>query len=203
MNNNELWEKIIDMGVLSEKYANTYRVTLFSDGKTLESDTDHTFMLGIIATSIADKYYKDIMDIGLISQFVMLHDFVEVYAGDTDTVVNKSPESLKLKEEKEGLALGRLRSELFDYFPYIIDIIEKYESQDSKEARFVKVVDKLTSEITNVLNNCAYYKREGKDREYISDHLDFKFNKYNNLLEEFPEIKELFLYLRDRIMKGI
>ncbi|MDI9354948.1 MAG: HD domain-containing protein [Cyanobium sp. MAG06] len=199
--NNDLLEKILDIGILSEKYANTYRVTLFSDGKTPESDTDHTFMLGLLCTSLTDKYYKDKMDIGLISQFVLIHDLVEVYAGDTDTVLNKSTESIKLKEDKERLALEMLESKFYTSFPYITETIKKYESQDTKEARFVKIVDKLTPEITNIINNNAYFKNTNKNYEYIYNHFEFKTNKYKYLLEEFPEINEIFTLMKDKILK--
>lgn len=184
----EYINKIFDLAKLSLAFARTNRVTLHEDGKRLESDTDHTFMLSLISCSLADTFYKDKLDIGLVSQFALIHDLVEVYAGDTDTFKNLSDNT---KKEKESLI--RIEKEFGLEFPYIHKMIERYEAQDGKEARFIKFVDKIMPELTHILNDFVYIKNSNLDMNYFFNFLD---NKYLFLKEkyqdDFPDILEVY-----------
>ena len=55
MNNN-----LIDLASLSLEFGKVNRKTMHKDGVTFESDTDHTFMLSMLACSMAQKLYKDL-----------------------------------------------------------------------------------------------------------------------------------------------
>lgn len=187
----EISDKVLELGDVALEFSKINRVTLHQDGVRPESDTDHTFMLSLICGSLADKFYKNSLDLGLVSQFAILHDLVEVYAGDTDSLVHSSHEAKKIKEEKELESLLKLKNKFANIFPWIHEMIEKYEAQDTKEARFVKIVDKILPKITSVLNNCvAIKKRKTKDeyRNFISDQT-VQFKEY---FDEFPEILTVF-----------
>lgn len=196
----EISDKVLELGELSLDFAKINRVTLHQDGTRPESDTDHTFMLSIICNSLASKFYKDSLDLGLVSQFAILHDLVEVYAGDTDSLVHSSHEAKKIKEEKELESLLKLKDKFAHVFPWIHEVIEKYEVQDTKEARFVKIVDKILPKITSILNNCiAIKKRKTKDeyREFVNGQL-VQFEKY---FTEFPEILNIFNSINEKSLE--
>lgn len=184
-------EKILELGNLSLNFSKINRMTFHQDGLRPESDTDHTFMLSLISCSLAEKFYKDKLDISLVSQFALIHDLVEVYAGDTDTLVNNSEEAKIIKEEKEIESLNKMKKEFGDIFPWIHETIEKYESQESKESRFIKILDKVLPKITSIFNNCiAIKKRKSKQEyeEFLKDQIDL----YKGHFEEFPEILFIF-----------
>jgi hypothetical protein len=71
-------------------------------------------------------------------------------------------------------------------------MIAQYEALDTREARFVKTVDKLMHKITHVLNHGAYFKAKGMDSETM-------WGNYQMLVRaaeerygtEFPEVLEL------------
>ncbi len=186
-------DKVLDLAKLSLAFAKVNRVTHHEDGVRNESDTDHSFMLSIIASSLADTFYKNRLDIGLISQFAILHDLVEVYAGDTDTFLNNDEQSRKEKNNREMEALQKIGTEFDREFPWAHRMITEYETQSSKESRFVKLIDKMLPELTHILNNFSYINGSGMGKDYfynfIKDKKDFLCEKYT---DEFPEI--LFLY---------
>lgn len=93
------------------------------------------------------------MNHGLVSQFAIIHDFVEVYAGDTPTLHITHKDLFKEKEEREKLAYEKIKEEFYETFPWISETIDKYEKLDTKEARFIKVIDKVLPKLTVVLNN--------------------------------------------------
>lgn len=184
-------EGLKDIGKLVFAFAKVNRVTRHEDGVTLESDTDHTVMLSVAACALAKKLYPDSLDIGLVAQFAIVHDLVEAYAMDTDSFgINE--EGKKAKDAREHEAFLRIQNEFKDVYPWIPEMIEKYEVLDTKEARFVKSADKLMSKITHIINGGAYFKSKGMDANTM-------WNKYQMMVKtaeekyakEFPEILEL------------
>lgn len=193
-------EKVLELAKLSFLFAKTNRATFHEDGLRPESDTDHTFALSLIACSIADTFYKDSLNIGLVSQFALIHDLVEVYAKDTDTFLNNSEESQKLKHEREAEALERIGKEFNLEFPWAHRLIEEYETQSNKEARFVKLIDKFLPEITNLLNNFAYIKSVNADREKFYSFYKGKFERLKDAnIEEFPEVIKIYETISNRM----
>jgi putative hydrolase of HD superfamily len=105
-------------------------------------------MLGMLACALRDACAPE-LDRGKLAQYALVHDFVEVYAGDTVTLgmIDK-----REKEEKEQAALERIKKEYDEVFPWIGEMIERYESQEDPEARFIKVLDKVLPGLTHMHN---------------------------------------------------
>jgi 5'-deoxynucleotidase YfbR-like HD superfamily hydrolase len=182
---------LIDIGRLIFKFARVNRVTYHEDGVTPESDTDHTVMLAVCACALAKKLYPDSLDIGLVSQFAIAHDLVEAYANDIDSF-GITPEAKAAKDKNEHEAFLRIKEEFEGAFPWLPETILQYEAFDTREARFVKTVDKIMHKITHVLNQGAYFKVRNMDAETM-------WNTYQSLVRnaeikygaEFPEIVAL------------
>jgi 5'-deoxynucleotidase YfbR-like HD superfamily hydrolase len=182
---------LVDIGKFILTFAKTYRVTLHEDGISPESDTDHTVMVSVCACALAEKLYPDSLDRGLVAQFAIVHDLVEAYAKDTDSF-GITEEGKRAKDEREHQALIRIQTEFKDVFPWIPDMIQNYERLDTREARFVKTVDKLMSKITHILNHGAYFKSKDMNKEVM-------WHNYQTMMKsveekyggEFPEILAL------------
>ncbi len=151
----ELFSKLVELSALSFRYGETFRFTTYPDGKTLESDTDHTFMLGMTACVLRDHCAPE-LDRGKVAEYALIHDFVEVYAGDTATLgmLDKTE-----KEIREHQALLRIKKEYDTLFPWIGETIEKYEAQTETEARFIKVIDKIMPGLTQIQNGGEIFER--------------------------------------------
>jgi 5'-deoxynucleotidase YfbR-like HD superfamily hydrolase len=182
---------LIDVGRLVFAFAKVSRATRHEDGVTLESDTDHTVMLSVSACALGKKLYPDLLDLGLVAQFAIVHDLVEAYAMDTDSFgINE--EGKKAKDEREHVAFLRIQEEFKDVYPWIPEMIEQYEALGTREARFVKTVDKLMSKITHVINGGAYFKSKGMDRETMwNNYLTMVKSAEEKYAKEFPELIEL------------
>ncbi|MEA4910844.1 hypothetical protein SDC9_21648 [bioreactor metagenome] len=197
---NEHVDKVLELAKLSSLFSKTKRAVFHEDGVTLESDTDHTFALALITCSIADTFYKDKLDMGLVSQFATVHDLVEAYAKDTDTFLNNSEESQREKHKRESDALKRIGEEFNKEYSWAHRMIEEYEKQNTKEARFVKLVDKFLPEITNIFNNFAYIKSVNADREKFYFFYKGKFERLKKAnIEEFPEVIEIYENISNRM----
>lgn len=186
------YEKITELASLCLDFGKVNRMTAHQDGVTHESDTDHTVMLGIMAGAIAAKLYPH-LDRGLITQFALLHDLVEVYAGDTPTLRNASREFLESKKERETVALQRIHTEFGSTFPWITETIEQYERLDTPEARFIKVLDKIVPKVTAVLNNAKMLNDLNvANRAEASETFTNQRLKLQALAHDMPELLDLW-----------
>lgn len=195
---------MIDLGELALAFGRTDRITRHPDGVTLESDTDHTVMLGLAACAFASRFAPN-LDTGKVAQFALVHDLVEVYAGDTVTSAKGfSAEDHKDKEEREAAALARIRNEFGTTLPWLPDTIAEYEALTTPEARFVKVVDKAMPKIANILNGGVTFKPQGHDRESAEEFLSKQQEKIvGSYGADQPEAMELLRVLGEEMVASI
>ena len=192
---------LVDIGELVLQFAKVNRVTLHEDGKRLESDTDHTVMLSVSALALGSKLYKDTLNLGLVAQFAIVHDLVEAYAMDTDSF-GITDAARKAKEEREHQAYVRIEEEFSGVYPWLPEMIQKYESLDTVEARFVKTVDKVMSKITHILNNGQYFKNKECSEDSMWADYTTMVNKVSSTYgSEFPEVISIMKELIEETRK--
>ena len=122
-------------------FVSTFRTTQVDPStKRHENDAEHSFMLAVVACSLAPEIDKT-LDIGKISQYAIAHDLVEAYAGDTPIWADADMHATKIDREYE--ALQKIQNSFGSTYPWIAETIQKYEEQDEPESRFVYALDKL------------------------------------------------------------
>lgn len=172
------------------QFARTNRITLHPDGERPETDSDHTVMLTVIACDLCPPS----LNRGVVAQFAIVHDLVEAYAGDTQTL-KIDADQRAAKDAREAAALARIRQE-FGAFSWMVQTIEAYELQASPEARYVKVLDKVLPKLTHLLNGCKAAKSitdyDGFVESHIRQHLDL-----SNKMGGEPWAKDALDLLRD------
>jgi len=167
-------DDLLKLGELTCRFANVHRSTLYPDGH-YENDAEHSFHLAISATEIAANCHPE-LDVGLVSQFSIVHDLSEIYAGDVPSFDLSNDERIE-KEKAEKIALEKLLNELP---PHTAKLLKRYESQEESEARFVRLIDKLLPPVIHVVATEA-------NRE------DF-FNRFSiATVEDIDKGNELFL----------
>jgi putative hydrolase of HD superfamily len=137
---------------LSLRFGRILRATQHDDGARHESDADHTVMMGVVGCALASRVAPG-CDRGTVAQMALVHDLVEVYAGDVNTFVGMPAEAQQQKHLREQAALERLEREFGRSLPWLTATIRAYEARTSPEARFVWCVDKLLPAVVNVLND--------------------------------------------------
>lgn len=192
-------DTLIALGEMSLVFSLVERGTAHLDGKTPESDADHTVMLGLIGCAVAARYFPR-LDVGLVAQFALVHDLCEVYAGDTHTLRTLSAEAKAAKEEREHAAYLRIAAEFGQSLPWVHQMIARYETLGEPESRFVKALDKLLPKVTQLLNGAVTVRAAGmsaddlmaRHREQTADMLRYA--------ADFPELFEVLDVLIDRLL---
>ena len=75
--------KQIDFIVEVDKLKNIYRQTLLMDGSRNENDADHSWHLALMAMVLKEYSPQKELDISKVLKMLLVHDLVEIYAGDT------------------------------------------------------------------------------------------------------------------------
>ena len=93
---NERLEKQMNFLLEIDKLKNIVRQNYLSDGSRRENDTEHSWHLAAMTTILAEYFPKT--DILRTMKMVLLHDIVEIDAGDTFAY---DPEGYETKSERE------------------------------------------------------------------------------------------------------
>ena len=120
-----------------DKVKNIFRQTYLADGKRKENDAEHSWHLAI-AAFLLKEYVAEDVDVMKVMIMVLIHDLVEIDAGDTYAY---DAEGAKTKRAREVAAadriFGMLPEDQGGYFRELWDEFEAYESEDAKFAHLL------------------------------------------------------------------
>jgi putative hydrolases of HD superfamily len=162
-----------------------------------ESDSDHTVALAWIAPALAERYYPH-LDTCLVATFAVVHDAVEVFAGDTCTL-RIDAAGRAAKEGREAAALLRWQEEFGGTLPWIADMIARYEALREPEARFVKAVDKICPGLVHLNCGCRDLAGWGFTAREAEEGYAGRRSEMEEYAGDFPRL----LDLRDEIFRHL
>ena len=131
------------------------RMNLHADGSKRENDAEHSWHLAVMAM-LLEEYCAEKVDIGRVIKIALVHDLVEVYAGDTFAYDSKGYED---KDEREKMAadklFGMLDGEQAAFFRALWD---EFEEKTTPESRYANAVDRLQPLLLNYLTDGHTWK---------------------------------------------
>lgn len=120
-----------------DKVKNIFRQTYLADGARKENDAEHSWHIALMAY-LLQEYAEEPVDVPKVMLMVLIHDLVEIDAGDTYAY---DAEGAKTKREREVRAaeriFGLLPEDQGTYFRELWDEFEAYESADAKYAHLL------------------------------------------------------------------
>lgn len=124
-----------------DKLKQIFRQTLLLDSSRCENDAEHSWHLAMMVLTFKEYAIKPDLDLGKVLKLVILHDLVEIDAGDVYTYDNFDP---AVKEAKEQAAADRIFYLLpKDQGDELMALWHEYEEKRSPEALFASAMDKL------------------------------------------------------------
>ena len=147
-----------------------------------ENDAEHGFLLATLGCAIAEQMSPH-LDLGKVSQYALVHDLVEAYAGDT--TIWASAEEHESKIEREEQALKLIEERFGNRFPWVHETIKKYERFDEPESCFVYALDKI---IPYVVMGAVDHQPFPPHRELYEE----KMNIARKKIARYPELLTLF-----------
>ncbi len=151
-----------------DKLKSVFRRTLLMDGTRFENDAEHSWHLAMMAILLKEHATGPGVDIARVVKMVLVHDLVEIDAGDTycyDVSGNLG------KADRERAAATRLFGLLpGDVGGEIRALWEEFESRTSPEAKFAAALDRVQPLIHNYSTGGAIWRKHGVRCKQVLEH---------------------------------
>lgn len=160
----ERLQKQLDFMLELDKMKNLYRQTYVLHEDRKENDAEHSWHLAILAFLLAE-YSNEPVDIPHVMKMVLLHDVVEIDAGDTYCY---DSEGYKTKAEREENAAQRIFGLLPDdqrdeYYA----LWREFEDSETADARFAAMLDRLQPLLLNYTKGGISWQEHGVHKEQV------------------------------------
>jgi putative hydrolase of HD superfamily len=170
------------------------RAILLESNKRSENDMEHGYQLALVAWFLIEKDNLKLDKFKVVGM-ALLHDVVEVYAGD---VPSYAPEyNLPSKAENEKKAAVKLKKQ-WPEFVSLHQMIDEYEARTTPEAQFVYALDKLIPVMNNYIYDGRTWKMANLDLDWlkaskvgkvdISAEINTYYKQLLKILEKQPEL---------------
>ena len=146
----ERLQKQLDFVLEIDKEKNIFRQTHLSGHGRRENDAEHAWHMAVMAYLLRE-YANEPVDIGRVMLMCLIHDIVEIEAGDTHAY---DAESLKTQKAREDAAKEKIYSILpEDQKRELIALFDEFEDNETPEARYAHAMDNLQPLLLNHSND--------------------------------------------------
>ncbi|MEF3302945.1 HD domain-containing protein [Paenibacillus sp. GYB003] len=142
-----------------DKLKHVFRKSRLIRSERFENDAEHTLHLAIMAVVLFEYANEPDLDLPTVLKMILVHDLVEIDAGDTFAYDDKGLEG-KYEREREAARrlFGMLPDDQRDEF---IRLWEQFERRETKEAKFAAAIDRLQPMLFNYENEGQSWKEHG------------------------------------------
>ena len=151
----ERFEKQVAFILEADKEKNIFRQTHITDYVRRENDAEHAWHMAMMIY-LLKEYSNEDFDVAKAMMMALIHDIVEIDAGDTYAYDTAALETQKEREERAadriyGILPDDQRDELRALF-------EEFEAGESAEAKFARTMDNLQPLLLNDSNGGADWR---------------------------------------------
>lgn len=153
----ERFQKQINFLMEIDKVKSIFRKTRIINNKRYENDAEHAWHMSMMAI-ILSEYANDKIDICKVVKMALVHDLVEIDAGDT--FLYDEDQSGKYKKERECAerVFGLLPE---DQQKEYLNLWDEFEAKETCEAKFAGAVDRLGPVMQNYFDNGHAWQKHG------------------------------------------
>ena len=136
-----------------DKEKEIFRQTYLADGSRKENDAEHAWHMAIM-TMLLSEYANEKIDVLKTVGMLLIHDIVEIDAGDTYAYDENAKKTQHEREKKAadriyGLLPGEQGRKLYDLW-------EEFEAQETPEAKFARTMDNIQPMLLNDASGGIY-----------------------------------------------
>lgn len=166
---NEKIQNQIKFAITIDEMKNIFRRNLLADGSRRENDAEHSWHLAMLAM-ILEEYSAEKIDIERVLKIALIHDLIEVYAGDTFAYDAKGNED---KHEREICAAEKLFGMLDPVQgSKIRELWDEFEAMETAESRYANAIDRIQPLILNYLTDGHTWKMGDVTSDKIYKRMD-------------------------------
>jgi len=148
-------KKQLEFLIEIDKMKTVFRKNLLTDGSRRENDAEHSWHFAITAVILAEYADKEV-DISKVIKMALIHDLIEIYAGDTFAYDEKGYETKAAREEEAAKKLFSILPS--DQGEELSALWREFENEQTKEAKYAAAIDRLQPFINNYLTKGHTWK---------------------------------------------
>jgi putative hydrolase of HD superfamily len=140
------------------------RQTVLMDGSRRENDAEHSWHLAIMVWLLAETSGQK-LDLARMMQMALIHDIVEIDAGDTFCY---DEEGRKTQYARECKAADRIYAILPEQQgSRLRELWDEFEARETPESKFVAAVDRMQPLLHNLCTDGQAWRKHGVKREQV------------------------------------
>lgn len=161
---NDRIKKQLDFMLELDKMKNLYRQTYVLHEDRKENDAEHSWHLAILAMMLSE-YSNEPVDVLHVIKMVLVHDVVEIDAGDTYCYDSEGYKSKAEREEKAAQRIFGLLPD--DQQAEFYSLWREFEDSETADARFAAVLDRLQPLTLNYTKGGISWQEHGIRKEQV------------------------------------
>lgn len=163
---NERLDRQLSFILELDKMKEILRQTYLCDASRRENDAEHSWHLAVM-TAVLSEYANTPIDVGHTMMMVLLHDVIEIDAGDTYAY---DPAGNLTKRDREVKAADRIYRLLpGDQAAFFRSLWDEFEAGTTAEAKFANAMDKIQPILLNAASGGLAWKEHGIRKEQVTD----------------------------------
>ena len=157
-------KKQLEFALEIDKEKNIFRQTHLSNHGRNENDAEHAWHMAIMAYLLRE-YSTEPVDIGKVMLLCLIHDIVEIEAGDTYAYDEENKKTQAAREEAAKKRIFGMLPE--DQAKELMSLFEEFEAYETAEAKFARAMDRLEPLLQNSSNNGGTWNEPGVSYEKV------------------------------------
>ncbi len=131
-----------------DKMTSILRRTMLIDKSRRENDAEHSWHIAVMAL-LFEEYVSEPVDIGHVVKMCVVHDLIEIYAGDTFAYDVKGNLDKAEREEKAADKLFAILPE--EQGAYIRALWEEFDGMETADSKYAACLDRIQPFFHNTL----------------------------------------------------
>ena len=160
----ERLKKQLDFALEIDKEKNIFRQTHLSGHGRNENDAEHAWHMAIMAYLLRE-YSNEPVDITRVMLMCLIHDVVEIDAGDTYAYDEEGKKTQKAREEAAKERIYSLLPE--DQKKELAAIFDEFEESKTPESKFAHAMDNLQPLMLNNSNDGGDWREHGVSAKQV------------------------------------
>lgn len=152
-----------------DKMTAVARRTMLIDKSRRENDAEHSWHIAVMAMLFAE-YAAEPVDMGRVVQMCVVHDLVEIIAGDTFAY---DAEGNAGKADRERAAAGQIFSQIPEEQGQALRALwEEFDAMETADARYAACMDRLQPFLHNMLTDGHTWTEGGTARAAVEKRME-------------------------------
>jgi putative hydrolase of HD superfamily len=152
-----------------DRLKHTFRQTILLDRSRRENSVEHSWHIAVSAALFCEYASTSGVDLGRVMHMLLLHDVVEIDAGDTYCYDEQAGADQREREQKAA-------ERLFGLLPHdqardFRSLWDEFEEAETPEARYAHAMDRFQAFLHNYFTRGKVWRRHGIRRPQVIDRM--------------------------------